>query len=71
MRGVADGLRALGDLLALLRKALVLPAGRFKGLLGLCKAHRGLWGAAWPALAAVRLRLPGALAPAQVAPLPR
>ena len=36
MIGLADGLKALLDLLAL-RKALVLTAGRFEGLLGLCK----------------------------------
>jgi hypothetical protein len=48
--GLADGLKALFDLLALLGKSLVLTAGRFEGLLGLCKAHRRFWGAAWPAL---------------------
>jgi hypothetical protein len=36
--GLADGLDALFDLMALLGQALVLTASRFEGLLGLFKA---------------------------------
>ena len=49
--GLADGLKALFDLLAVLGKALVLTAGRFEGQLGLFKAHGRFGGRPGPRFA--------------------
>jgi hypothetical protein len=48
--GVAHGLEALGDLRALLGEALVLPASRCEGRLGVLKTQGGFWRPARPAL---------------------
>jgi hypothetical protein len=48
--GLADGLKALFDLCALLSQSLVLTAGRFKGVLRMFKAHGCFGRTAWTTL---------------------
>ena len=48
--GLANGLKALCDLIALLGQALVLTAGRVSGVLSVFKAYGRFWRTAWTTL---------------------